>query len=113
MYSAYEDDIDLHTGTLDRCKRMPHYRVIEVHIPGIQGPGGGSSGGGSDSGDSGGSGSDDNFATDEDIENLFPSQGSSQQPSTGGGNTNNGDGDGDGDDKFASDEDIENLFPGS
>lgn len=108
MYSNYEDDFDLHTGTLDRCKRMPHYRVIEVHIPGIQGPGSGSSGGGSDSGNGGGSGSDDDFATDEDIENLFPDMGGTQQPENGSGNAS-GDKD---DDTFASDEDIEDLFPG-
>lgn len=95
MYSDYYDDIDMHTETLERCRRAHNYRVIEIHIPGIQGPGVSSGGSGS---------SDDDTATDEDIEDLFP--GGTDKPTP----TPPAD-EGEDDDGYATDEDIKDLFP--
>lgn len=98
MFSSYYDeDLDMHVETLERCKSHQRYRVIEIHVPGIQGPGVGS--GGDDSTD------DDDIATDEDIKDLFPSTGTEDEqpsvPDTGGNE----------DDGYASDDDIKDLFP--
>ena len=100
MYSSYEyeDDIDMHTGTLERCIRAHRYRVIEIHVPGIQGPG--VSSGGGDTSDP-----DDDIATDDDIQDLFPSKPDS------GGTTPPTSGDDEGDDDIATDDDIKDLFP--
>ena len=99
MFDTFDDELDMHTTVLERCQRHNRYRVIEVHIPGIQGPGVGSGGGG------GNTPSDDDIATDEDIEDLFPDLGGGGDDSTDTEKPGT-------DDNIATDDDIKDLFPG-